>query len=653
MALGEYILGVGPAAQGRPSQIINDYTDWTLDNNLDEGCSFEFQSRGRSLGAALIQELDTDVYVYREGVLEQRFRIVSVTQEWDSDGEDIITVSAVCYRRLLKSRHVITPLTFTSTGHGDIIAALIAHTQSQPNGDLGITVGSLDNSVLRDRSYTTGDNIFDAITDMTRVQDGIAWDINANLELIVRPLFDYPLRTTPIELGATARSLSRPSNAEGFANVAIVSGDFEATTPVVFGTAGLVFDARGRWEKVTSLPGEQFQSALEERALGTLDTALSPPSTWTADIVPFRYFTDLDLEIGELVALVEPDTIAYRRGPANAVLLQIVDRTLRQTADGDTEVSVSGVEITAPNPVLTLAQARLSALGAVPSQKAAGGTVTTDGQFVYHTFVEAGAFIPLPEFGTLQVEYLLVGGGGGGGGSLGGSPGGGGGGGEVLNGAGSPVAINATTVVLPGAGGAENQQGSSTLIVGPWGSATAIGGGAGATSVDAAQTGASGGGGTPLTNTVGAVGTAGNNGGSYLGVSVIAGGAGGGGAGTAGSDVDETVPATLIGGTGGDGASDLFIGTSTVRAGGGGGGYYFAFSGIFQPFIREGAAGGSGGGGRGGGALGGPSVRNGQPGELGTGGGGGGGSWETSGSTTVMGEGGNGGSGIVVLRYLA
>lgn len=651
MALGEFLLGVGPAAQGRPSQIINDYSGWTINNNLDEGCSLVFQSRGRSLGAALIEELETDVYVYREGVLVQRFRITNLTQEWDSDGEDIIDVNAVCYRRLLKSRHVITPLAFAGVGHGDIIWALIDHTQSQPSGDLGITVGSLDNSVLRDRSYTTGDNIFDAITDMTRVQDGIAWDINANLELIVRPLFDYPLRTTPIELGATARSMSRPSNAEGFANVAIVSGDNEATTPVVIGTAGLTFDPRGRWEKVTSLPGEQFQSALDERALGTLDTALSPPSTWTTEIVPFRYFTDLDLEIGQLVALVEPPTIAYRRGPAGAVLLQVIDRTVSQTADGDTEILVSGVEITPPNPILTLAQARLSALGAVPSQKAAGGEVTTDGQFVYHTFTESDTFIPLPEFGTLNVEYLLVGGGGGGGGATATAAGGGGGAGGVVTNVGSPVAVSSPTFAIVGAGGLQGFNGSSTIFS----SGTAPGGGSGATSLAAAGNGGSGGGGTVGSFPTGGTGTAGNDGGSYIGSSNEAGGAGGGGAGATGFDKPDTGQDS-IGAVGGGGATDSFAGFPITRAGGGGGGYWFDGTGsIFQPFIRQGAAGGSGGGGRGGGAVGGPDERNGQPGAPNTGGGGGGGSVEFDffGNVLGTGSGGTGGSGIVIVRYLA
>lgn len=658
--MSEYFLGVGPAANTRPTQIINDYSVWTLSNNLDEGCSIRFSSRGRSLGAGLIRELDTDVWVYRNGLVLQRFRITSLTQRWDAEGEDVIEVIGICYRSVLRSRHVMSPLSFASEGQGNIVAALVAHTQSQPNGDFGLTIGALENTISRTRSYSVGDNIFDAISDFTKVQDGIAWDIDGNLELTVRPFFDYPLRSTPIQLGATAQSMNRPSNADEFANVSIVSGDVEATTTVVLGTPGLVSDPRGRWEKISSIAGEQNQVALEERAFGTLDTALSPPSTWTVELVPFRFDTDLDLEVGDLVALVEPPTIAYRRGPADAVLLQVVDRLLSVTSEGNVSVTVSGVEITAPNPILTIAQARLSVLGAAPNQRAAGGVVTTDGLFLYHTFTEVGEFVPLPEFGPLDVECLLVGAGGGGGDSVGLSPGGGGGAGEVFTNVGSPITLLFPTAVIVGAGGSANNNGSQTVFAG----LTAAGGGSGATSADAAGNGASGGGGVPVTNITGGTGTAGNNGGSYIGSTGEAGGAGGGGAGTAGFDTNDILSINKIGGVGGDGVSDMFLGVPTTRAGGGGGGYYFAPGGvipsggvtppggliIIQPFVREGAAGGSGGGGAGGGATG--ANTNGEPGVSGTGGGGGGGSFEVS-NVINNGDGGNGGSGIVIVRYLA
>jgi len=686
MALAEFVLGVGLADQSRPSVILNDFSEWTLNNNFDEGCSLEFSSRGRSIGAALIQELDTDVFIYKDGVLFQRFRIVSLTQRWGSDGDDVIDVQAVCYRRLLKGRHVITPLTFNNVGQGDIVWGLIQHTQAQPNGDLGITAGSLDNTVTRDRLYGIGENLFDIINDLTRVQDGIAWDIDANLQLIVRKFFDYPLRFTPIELGSTALSLERPSNAENFANVAIVTGDEQATVPVIIGTAGLVQDLRGRWEKVTTLPGEQLQDALDERALGTLDTALSPPSTWKAEISPFRYFSDLELQIGELVALVEPPTIAYRRGPTAAILLQVVDRTIIQTADGEFFISVSGVEITAPNAQLLLAQARLSVLGAAPGQKAVGGEVTSDGQFVYHTFAEAGTFNVLPEFGNVQVEVLVVGGGGGGGGTAfpfggGVAPCGGAGGGQIVSTAGSPITLNSSVdpdlgaiFALPGAGGASQASGSPSSALTPLSlpDIHAAGGGRGATSLNAATigqpvlgepAGGSGGGGSPTGFPVGATAASvvgvGFPGGSYIGTSEKAGGAGGGGAGASGSDTTDAGIVTFgsvnrIGGGGGAGASDSFTGSPTLRGGGGGGGRYFDFTGAIPPaVVFDGAAGGSGGGGAGGGANGGPEKRNGENGIAGTGGGGGGASLEFVGGFGLVGAGGQGGSGLVVIRYLA
>jgi len=672
MALAEFVIGLGIANQSRPSVILNDFSEWNLNNNFDEGCSFEFSSRGRSLGAALIQELDTDVFIYKDGVLTQRFRIVSLTQRWGSDGDDIIDVQAVCYRRLLKGRHVITPLTFTNVGQGDIVWGLIQHTQGQPNGDLGITAGVLENSVTRTRSYGIGENIFDIINDLARVQDGIAWDIDANLQLVVRKFFNFPLQVTPIELGSTALSLERPSNAEDFANVAIVTGDEQATVPTILGTPGLVQDPRGRWEKVTTLPGEQLQTALDERALGTLDTALSPPSTWKAEISPFRYFTDLELKVGELVALVEPPSIAYRRGPAAAVLLQVVDRSITQTADGEFFVSISGVEITAPNDQLLLAAARLSVLGAAPGQKAVGGEVSTDGQFVYHTFSTSGQFQVLPEAGQVLVEVLVVGGGGGGGGAgAGNAPGGGGGGAQIVSNAGSPFTFQSTFNLafgvadcVIGAGGAAETPGSpsefipSTFIGAPL---VASGGGSGGSAVTAPTSGGSGGGSSTKNFVVGALAAPGEgfNGGSYIGTAGgFTGGPGGGGAGAAGTDA--TDPGIVVFGVidrigfpGGSGASDSFTGTPTFRGGGGGGGRYFDITGIIQPFMREGALGGAGGGGQGGGAQGGPVVRNGGDGVAGTGGGGGGGTYEVDGSGTFMGTGGQGGSGLIVVRYLA
>lgn len=344
MSVVPFTLGIGPASGSRPVQTIDDYDQWTLDNNLDDGCAVSFTARGNSYAATLISELDTDCFVYRAGQLVQRFRIVSVEQTWAEDGQDEISVVAVCYRRLLKSRHVITPLSFVNTPQGDIVAGLIQHAQAQDGGNLGISIGSTEQTILRTREYEVGQNIFDAITDLTLVDNGIAWDIDQNLVLEVRLQTAFPLIATPVELGVTARSMSRPSSAEQFGNVAIVTGNVEATTPVILETVGLTGDLRGRWERYASVGQESEQVALIERALGTLQEALSPVSVWTVDMIPDRYFLDIELEIGQFVPVVQPRTIVFQQFPSEVVLTQVIERVVTQSADGDIQVTIAAVE---------------------------------------------------------------------------------------------------------------------------------------------------------------------------------------------------------------------------------------------------------------------------------------------------------------------
>ena len=344
MTVQPFSLGIGPASGNRPVQTVIDYDAWTLDNNLDDGCAVTFSARGKSLASTFINELDTDCFVYRAGTLVQRFRIISVEQTWQANGEDEISVVAVCYRRLLRSRHVRQPLSFVNVPQGDIVWALIQHAQAADNGNLGITAGSLEQTVLRSRDYETGDNIFEAINDLASVDNGIAWNIDANLVLDVRLQRAFPLRNVPIELGVTAQTMSRPSSAEQFGNVAIVTGDVEATDTVLLETVGLTGDVRGRWEKFVSVGGETDQTALIERAVGVLQESLSPVSVWNIEMIPARYFRDLELEIGQFVSLVEPRSIVFAQTPSTVALLQVIERKVTQTADGDIQVAIAAIE---------------------------------------------------------------------------------------------------------------------------------------------------------------------------------------------------------------------------------------------------------------------------------------------------------------------
>jgi hypothetical protein len=264
------------------------------------------------------------------------------------------------------------------------------------------------------------------------------------------------------------------------------------------------------------------------------------------------------------------------------------------------------------------------------AQKAFGGnTITTDGNYWYHTFTSSGTF-------SLQqptsVDYLVVAGGGGGG--KGANAGGGGAGGlrstvTATGGGGSlesalSMAPGSYTVTVGagGAGGAADTNNGTDGSNSVFASITSTGGGGGGGSgSNSGRAGGSGGGGG-LYETVGGAGTAnqGYAGGPNIGLAANATkfrAGGGGGAGAVGGGAGAGV------GTGGAGVATSISGSSVTYAGGGGGG---ANDGI--------AAGGAGGGGAAGSA-----------GTANTGGGGGGAG--NSGGNNVS----AGGSGIVIVRY--
>jgi fumarate reductase subunit D len=262
---------------------------------------------------------------------------------------------------------------------------------------------------------------------------------------------------------------------------------------------------------------------------------------------------------------------------------------------------------------------------------ATGGTITSSGSYIIHTFTSSGTFTANSNCNT--VEVLVVAGGGGGGAAYGG---GGGAGGLIYN---SSFAISAQAyTVTVGAGGA-GAPAVSGANVGTNGSnsvfstLTATGGGGGAGYLPQngpGNAGGSGGGGTY--GGIGGAGTSlqGNNGG-IASASPNYGGGGGGGAGAVGSN-----GSTTAGGNGGAGAAYSISGASVTYGGGGGGGTWHD---------GTGGTGGAGGGGAGGSGSGNNAGTNGT---ANTGGGGGG-----SGYLNSTPAGGNGGSGIVIIRYIA
>ena len=261
--------------------------------------------------------------------------------------------------------------------------------------------------------------------------------------------------------------------------------------------------------------------------------------------------------------------------------------------------------------------------------KATGGTITTDADYIYHTFTASGTFTPTA---SLTADVLVIAGGGGGGGNFGG----GGGAGGVVSYSSQSLSATGYTVVV-GAGGSGDANGNNSQF-GALTAAVAGGagyGGRGAANGTANSGGSGGGGGGGNTagyTGFGGSGTSGQGSNGGTGTYNRIGGGGGGAGGVGGNASGSTA------GVGGSATSTYSAwatatgtGVSGAYAGGGGGASLDGYG-----SANVGGGGGAGNGSSSNGGGGGNAIAR-----TGAGGGGGPGN----------GYAGSGGSGVVIIRY--
>jgi hypothetical protein len=358
-------VSVGPASATLPVQEITFFDSLKMTFNVDAGDSLTFAVPAFSPEAVFLDELASDIWV--DGIVRQRYRVIDLSQAWDEDGNDQIAVTAVSYKRLLRGRNLKTALDFGPSPlveQGDIIWALIAHTQAQPGGNWRVTKGVTATGQLRERHYVIGENIGDLADKLSGVINGCWYGIDADLVFTAKLPSAFSTWSLPLQLGVTARRMARKGAADKFANAVLASGDNMQTTPVWAEVAGIATDARGRWEATSSHPSVIVQSSLVEMAQGDLSAAMNPPATWTAEIEPDRWVTDAKFMPGEYVIALTPQTLAAPIGaPPLAYKLQVIETSVTYTADGDLAVSLSAAEISTFNLIADSARVGTARVG--------------------------------------------------------------------------------------------------------------------------------------------------------------------------------------------------------------------------------------------------------------------------------------------------
>jgi len=347
-----YQIAIGASSGMTPEQVVTVFNDWRLDKNLDDGCSLSISMPGNSLPGVLMSELDTDVWMYLDGTLIERLRIVAIEQTWGPHGENSLSVTAACYRRLLAGRHTMNSLVIGPSTLGAIAQQLIVHTQTQTNGNLQITYGTNTTTETTQRDYVPGSNILELITNLAATGIGMAWSIDENLVYSAKNANDFTTAPQPVELGNNALSLTKPSGAQQFANVVIATGDTSQTTAYQATSPTLPTDTRGRWERYASFPSETVQGNVNSQAEGLLRDTLSPQIQYRFELERGRYLTDSNYDLGQFITIVEPpqtvpsasnSSIPLLTIPGTAVTAQVTAQTLTVTAAGDLTIVMTAV----------------------------------------------------------------------------------------------------------------------------------------------------------------------------------------------------------------------------------------------------------------------------------------------------------------------
>jgi hypothetical protein len=284
----------------------------------------QFHIDGRSDEAAGIVERRDDLWVYRDGDLQFRGRIVGAEDTVDATRHQTQFL-AVDYRGLLTVAAKVEPPvpTFTAVDQGQIPWELIEDWQALDGGDWGITegVGGTSGTNRDETDITPFSPVGEVIDRILRRDGGGEWEISPTLQLNRW----WPQRGSDngvvLDYGGALSHIGK--SLPEFGNVGGASGA-DTTTPEVAASAGVATDERGRWTVAQAFASVKTQSYLAGRATWLLDQASTVEHAWRATFSPRGWQGPGHVWIGDTVDLRVQSGRLEIAGPHRVVELQAV-----------------------------------------------------------------------------------------------------------------------------------------------------------------------------------------------------------------------------------------------------------------------------------------------------------------------------------------
>ena len=125
------------------------------------------------------------IWIYRDNDLKWSGEFVLRDGELNDNGAAIIKVVAFDWLQKLKKRRTAETIRYEDTDAGQILKDLITRAQAETYGNMGITFGTIEETMPRDREYHS-DSLYDVAVNLTNVINGFDMEIDNNKVMNIR-----------------------------------------------------------------------------------------------------------------------------------------------------------------------------------------------------------------------------------------------------------------------------------------------------------------------------------------------------------------------------------------------------------------------------------------------------------------------------------
>lgn len=238
------------AGQGGPQADLGAATSRSLKLRLLEPSGASVSVDGYSAEAQLLEELVTDLWVYRDGQGLFRGRMQPTTRDSLNDkGEYSVATEWRDYRQVLERRIAYADRTWANVEQSTIVWNAITDAQALPGGDLGLTQGTWPaTGVIRPSVIIkAGDTVWSFIKTAGQMASGFEFDIDVNLAAHLYYLRRGAASGATLDYGGVVIDFDRTFDTNSYANAVRQSGA-DGVTPAAQAVPDIASAREGRWD---------------------------------------------------------------------------------------------------------------------------------------------------------------------------------------------------------------------------------------------------------------------------------------------------------------------------------------------------------------------------------------------------------------------